>query len=339
MNGRGLKYVDSFWNSDINSSDGFDALKSRMRDGRKLCKDIEDYLRQRAKIEAQFAKELQKLARSTTSDIKDEGQLENAWKILKKQTENISAAHDSAGTDFGKLASEISSFNDEQKQKTKAVEDKITKLHNAAKSSNQKATNAHRTYQQKCRDWESARDALCNAENSVASITPKDMEKIRNKHNKCKEEMEKADSNYKTSIDELKYSQNSWEKETEDGCKVLQDLDEKRIYHLRDSLWKCTNVDSEACVLHDEYSEKVRLSLEQCDVEQEIDEFVKSRSTGSVRPATVPYEDYFGSSPAFNGKTSTIDKRSFRNASKGGFSALMSSPAPSSGYSIYSEIK
>ena len=39
--------------------------------------------------------------------------------------------------------------------------------------------------------------------------------------------------------------------------------------------------------------EKVRKSLEECDVDADIDLFVKEKATGTERPLTVPYVNYY----------------------------------------------
>ncbi|CAC5361944.1 PSTPIP1 [Mytilus coruscus] len=237
-------FVENFWVEDINSTAGFDVLSNRMRDGRKLCKEIDDYLRQRSKIEAQYAKELQKLNKQDNKE--DLGGLEMAWKEMKQQTERIAHHHDVAAKHFLNIANEISIFNTEQKKVTKEWEDKVSKLHSAAKNTYAKVNNQYKVYDNKFNENSAADAALKYNEKHSDGITPKEMEKTRTKADKARDELEKTDTLYKTLVKQVQEEMSTWEKEMSGLCKKFQDLDEQRIDHLRDYLWKCTNIDSQA---------------------------------------------------------------------------------------------
>ena len=56
-------YKNAFWESDFLSQAGFDTLSSHMKDGQKSCKWLEDFLKQRAKAEEEYAKTLLKLSK------------------------------------------------------------------------------------------------------------------------------------------------------------------------------------------------------------------------------------------------------------------------------------
>ncbi|WAR03371.1 PPIP1-like protein [Mya arenaria] len=86
--------------------------------------------------------------------------------------------------------------------------------------------------------------------------------------------------------------------------KQFEALEATRIDSVRDLLWRCTNVDSMACVKHDECSEDVRMVLEKCDISADIQDFIDTNKSGSKRPDPVLYENYYNtkalpSRPAF----------------------------------------
>lgn len=86
----------------------------------------------------------------------------------------------------------------------------------------------------------------------------------------------------------------------------FQDLEEERIDFVKASLWTFANVSSTVCVHDDEVSdeimsrfasylglpnpkqscEKVRTSLEDCEVEKDITSFILDRGTGQDIPGT-----------------------------------------------------
>lgn len=258
-----------------------------MREGRKLCKEIEEYLKQRSKIEAQYSKELLKLNKNYNKE--DLSGLDKSWRELKVQTENLGHVHDLAGKNFMKLSTEISSFNFEQKRLTKEVEDKVFKLHNAVKSTLGKVHNQEKVYMSKFEEKVTAQSSVKFNENNSYLVTPKEMEKSRSKADKMKEDLERADNLFKNLVQQVQEEMKNWEKEMSILCNTFQELEEKRIDHLRDYLWQCTNIDSQANVDHDVCCEHVRAELEKCDIDKDIEFFIARHAIGNKRPVRVEY--------------------------------------------------
>ena len=93
----------------------------------------------------------------------------------------------------------------------------------------------------------------------------------------------------------------------------FQELEEQRIAFIRHQLWTLANLDSQGSVEIDEVSidckritpvfillsphtqscECIRKSLEECDVDADIDLFVRDRATGSARPQQIHYINYY----------------------------------------------
>ncbi|XP_033749079.1 proline-serine-threonine phosphatase-interacting protein 1-like isoform X2 [Pecten maximus] len=281
-------FAESFWDSDLTGTSGFDALERRLKDGRKLCKDLEEYYRQRSKIELQYVKDLQKLTRNM--DHKEEiGVLEESWNALKTQTEILCHHHDTASGHFSSLMTDLERLNDELKIRGKQVHDRTAKSHNYAKTCFTKHNQLQKSYEQKCTEY----STIQNDGKFNDSVDQKTAQKQKSKEQKAKDEMVKADCLYRSSVDSLKSAQKIWEEDMVNACKVHRELDAERIEVIRDVMWKGTNVDSQMCVDHDMCSEYIRNHLEKCSIEKEMIAFVERARVGHRRPAYTEYHNYF----------------------------------------------
>ncbi|XP_060581127.1 proline-serine-threonine phosphatase-interacting protein 1-like [Ruditapes philippinarum] len=290
----GPRFADSFWETDFNGTLGFDLLCKRIREGQKVCKDIEDFLKKRAKADIQYSKLLRSIARS--ADGKEEiGDLGLSWQELKNETEKTANFHESSAAELNKLADEISRFTDTTRSESKQVEDRVKEKQKLKKNAHNRLQELQKSYHEKCRDMIQQENQLDTARSSV-TVPIKELEKLKAKVDKSREAMDKSDGLYKQSVEYLEQARINWETDMEEGCQLFQQLEEDRIYKLRDILWKCTNIDSQVCVDCDESCEIVRQCLEKCDIQKEMLDYIQTNMTGTVRPVRIEYENYFDNS-------------------------------------------
>ncbi|KAL3858218.1 hypothetical protein ACJMK2_012816 [Sinanodonta woodiana] len=289
---RHTNFVEAFWEKDFIGTQGYERLLKRIQDGRKVCKDVEQFLKLRGKADQQYSKALQSLSKS--ADGREEtGGLGAGWQDLKVQTDRIAQYHEESGNEYIKMAESVSKFAEEQRQLSKQYEDKMRETHKAKKNLFNKMVDWQKTYHAKCRDLVQQEEQLKVSENNVSTTTSKDIDKLKTKLEKCREAMEQADQSYRAALENLERVRQYWENDMEVVCTVFQDIEESRIFFLRDLLWRCTNVDSRTCVELDESCEHVRLVLEKCDIATDIQDFIAKNQTGSSRPERINYEDYF----------------------------------------------
>ena len=72
----------------------------------------------------------------------------------------------------------------------------------------------------------------------------------------------------------------------------FQDLEEERLDFTKSSLWAYANIASTVCVSDDSSCEKIRLSLENCEVEKDINNFIKTCGTGQEIPDPPKYINF-----------------------------------------------
>ncbi|KAL5017554.1 hypothetical protein ScPMuIL_007143 [Solemya velum] len=284
------KFVEAFWDADDLGVRGFDIVCARMKAGTKLCKNIEDVMKQRAKSEAEYGRAMLNLARKMEC-CEDTGVLGASWRLLMVQTEKMYQIFERASAASLNLAKTVKRFNEEQKKKKTQIEERIRKLHHARQQLHHKTADLHKSHYQRCEERDTIGVQLKAARKSV-TVPTRDIEKIQQKFNAVKETCNLTGQAYKNSVEMLENLRQSWEKETETALETFQTLDETRIDFLRHELWTSINIVSETCVDQDECCEQVRLTLEKCDPKDDIQEFIRKNKTGAIRPAPVRYQPY-----------------------------------------------
>ncbi|KAK3752550.1 hypothetical protein QZH41_013415, partial [Actinostola sp. cb2023] len=242
--------------SDFTITTGFDNLCRRLRDGNQTCQDFEEFMRQRADVEERYGKSLIRLAR--LSEAKDE----IGYVFYPSKTHGILFV---------------------------TVEEIVKRAQKMKKTHYDNTMKYKRSYEQKCRDQGAVDDALKKSH----SLASKDDERLRSKLGRAKTAAEQADAAYQNSVRSLEEARVSWEYEMTICCNVSQDLEQERIAYLRNEMWIYTNLCSITCVKDDEMYENTRKSLELCDVDTDIKLFISMKQTGSEKPASIEYENYY----------------------------------------------
>ncbi|NXV71909.1 PPIP1 protein, partial [Atlantisia rogersi] len=280
---------------------GYEVLIQRLLDGRKMCKDVEDLLKQRAQAEERYGKELIQIARKAGGQT-EINTLKAAFERLKQQIESVGNSHIQLAVMLKDELKGIEEFRERQKEQRKKYESAMERMQKSKLSHYKKTMEAKKTYHQKCKEADEAEQSF---ERTSASGNQKQTEKSQNKAKQCRDAANEAETVYKQNIEQLDKVRTEWEQEHIKTCKVFQVQECDRITILRNSLWVHCNQLSMQCVKDDELYEEVRLSLENCIVDSDIDYFIKTKMTGTEPPDAIGYENYY-SRNADRGNSSPI---------------------------------
>uniref|UniRef100_A0A672V4J6 Proline-serine-threonine phosphatase interacting protein 1 n=1 Tax=Strigops habroptila TaxID=2489341 RepID=A0A672V4J6_STRHB len=244
----------------------------------RMCKDVEDLLKQRAQAEERYGKELIQIARKAGG-----------------QTEiNVGNSHIQLAVMLKDELKGIEEFRERQKEQRKKYESAMEHMQKSKLSHYKKTMESKKTYEQKCKE---AVEAEQSFERTSALGNQKQTEKSQNKAKQCRDAANEAENVYKQNIEQLDMVRTEWEQEHIKTCQVFQLQECDRIAILRNSLWVHCNQLSMQCVKDDELYEEVRLSLENCVVESDIDYFIKTKMTGTQPPDAIGYENYYSKEP------------------------------------------
>ncbi|XP_022084607.1 proline-serine-threonine phosphatase-interacting protein 1-like isoform X2 [Acanthaster planci] len=260
-----------------------------MKEGREMCKDYEDFLKQRAKAEESFGKTLLKISR--TSGGKEEiGTLKAAWSEVVTQTELCGQAHIDISIRLGDEAKKVEEFRESQKDLRRKSEDAIKKLITAKKDQYNKVVHSKRNYESKCKEADIADDSYMKGR----LVAPaKEIDKMALKKDRTRQAASVADAQYQKDVASLDQTRQQWEEQMAQLCVIFQQLETERIRFLRNAMWVFANIISLQCCSDDGNSEDMRKALSECHEDKDIQLFISQKRTGSSRPAPIVYECYY----------------------------------------------
>lgn len=283
-------YSDSFWDKDINSTEGFDRLQKHMKEGKVTCEVAEKLIKARAKADEEYAKALQKIKKST-GETTELGSLKTSLECLRNELDKMGQTLSESATHLNEIALKISEFHGKQKISRKKLEDSIIKVGKDKSSQHRRAMEARRLYFNKSQE---ANTAEANVKKAKVddNCSEKDFERMSNKFVETKQAANRAENDYREAVAQLTETKQRWERDMSEYCRLCEEWDETRLEFLREQLWQTCNIISANSLDTDMKCEIVRNSLENVDIGSDMTSFVTRASTGSERPDPIIFEQF-----------------------------------------------
>uniref|UniRef100_A0A8D0IX98 Proline-serine-threonine phosphatase interacting protein 2 n=1 Tax=Sus scrofa TaxID=9823 RepID=A0A8D0IX98_PIG len=253
----GSLFKGNFWSSDILSTIGYDTIIQHLNNGRKNCKEFEDFLKERASIEEKYGKDLLNLSRKKPCGQSETNTLKRALEVFKQQVDNVAQSHIQLAQTLREEARKMEEFREKQKLQRKKTELIMDAVH-----------------KQKSLQFKKTMDLFVKLATSKTAV-------------------EDSDKAYMLHVNTLDKVREEWQSEHIKACEVFETQECERINFFRNALWLHLNQLSQQCVTSDDMYEEVRKSLEMCSIEKDIEYFVNQRKTGQTPPAPIMYENFY----------------------------------------------
>ncbi|KAG0350559.1 Proline-serine-threonine phosphatase-interacting protein 2, partial [Podila minutissima] len=261
---------------------GYSALTTRMRHAKLTCQEILGMFQARAALEEEYGKKLLKLSKAPLG--KDElGSLRDSLDVVRYEIEATGKSHiELASKMRDQLENALADFNNSQKDKRKLHQVSIDRTFRNKQLYLQQLVKAKEKYDAECIRTKGLSAAKMN-------LVGKELDKVSLKMEKTELASRAADVEYQASIRQLTEINDKWIVEWRTACDKFQLLEEQRIDYVRTCLWNYANIISSTCVADDESCERIRSSLEVCDVNQNLQSFIDASATGDETPDIPTY--------------------------------------------------
>ncbi|KAI9673126.1 MAG: hypothetical protein M1817_002988 [Caeruleum heppii] len=269
-----LSFANNFWGKE---DAGVSPLLERMHDAKVTSDELKAFYTARAAIEDEYARKLITLCRKPLGSS-ETGTLRASLDTMRGEVDAMGKAHQSiAGQMKSELEEPLAAFAGALKERRKIVQTGIEKLLKVKVQQTQTMNKSRDRYEQDCLR---IKGYLAQGHMVMGQ------EERKNKAKLEKTQIQVATSNneYEAAVKALEETTGRWNREWKAACDKFQDLEEERLDFMKSSLWSFANIASTVCVSDDAACEKIRLSLEGCEVEKDIVCFIRDRGTGQEIP-------------------------------------------------------
>ncbi|OOF96585.1 hypothetical protein ASPCADRAFT_145202 [Aspergillus carbonarius ITEM 5010] len=269
-----MSFANNFWGKD---DAGVGPMLDRMHTSKVSCDELKTFYNIRAAIEDEYARKLLALCRKPLGST-EIGSLRTSFDTVRGETEAIAKAHAAiAGQMKRELEEPLVAFAGGSKERRKIIQTGIERLLKTKIQQTQTVNKTRDRYEQDCLR---IKGYLAQGHMVMGHEERKNKAKLE----KTQIQLASSSSEYEAAIKVLEETTVRWNKEWKSACDKFQDLEEERLDFTKSSLWTYANIASTVCVSDDASCEKVRLSLEDCEVEKDIIFFIKEKGTGQDIP-------------------------------------------------------
>ncbi|CBQ67564.1 related to Cell division control protein 15 [Sporisorium reilianum SRZ2] len=275
-------FCNAFWG--LNDA-GFEAISARMKASQRTLDELKSLYKERADIEAEYAKRLAKLSRQALGHS-ETGALKAAFDVVKAELDTTSRTHaDLANMIKKDLGGAVTDFANKSWNTRKAAQANIEKLHKHKQTQESYVNKSREKYEQDC--------IKINGYTAQSSLVQgKDLDKVAYKLDKAQATVSQNDRDYQNFVRALRDTTVKWNAEWKAYLDQCQDQEEERIDFTKSNLWNFANAVSAVCVADDESCERIRVSLENVDTPRDVQFFIEYCGTGSLIPAPPEYINY-----------------------------------------------
>ncbi|XP_074870764.1 growth arrest-specific protein 7 isoform X3 [Carettochelys insculpta] len=272
-------YCDYFWADKKdpqgnNTVSGFEILLQKQLKGKQMQKEMAEFVRERIKIEEEYAKNLSKLSQNSLA-AQEEGTLGEAWAQLKKSLVDEAEVHLKFSS---KLQSEVEkpllNFRENFKKDMRKYDHHISDLRKQLASRYTAVEKARKALTERQKDLEMKTQQL---EIKLSNKTEEEIKKARRKSTQAGDDLMRC-------VDLYNQAQSKWFEEMVTTTLELERLEVERVEMIRQHLCQYTQLRHETDMFNQSTIEPVDQLLQKVEPAKDRELWVKEHKTGDIRP-------------------------------------------------------
>uniref|UniRef100_A0A8C1QF00 Growth arrest-specific 7a n=1 Tax=Cyprinus carpio TaxID=7962 RepID=A0A8C1QF00_CYPCA len=272
-------YCDYFWADKRDPQgatvSGFEVLLQKQLKGKQMQKEMAEFIRERIKIEEEYAKNLSKLSMFPMA-AQEEGTLGEAWAQLKKSLADEAEVHLKFSS---KLQCEVEKplltfRGDNFKKDMKKYDHHIADLRKQLVSRYAAVEKARKALADRQKDLEVKTQQL---EIKLSNKTEEDIKKARRKSTQAGDDLMRC-------VDLYNQGQSKWFEEMVTTSLELERLEVERVETIQQLLRQYTTLRHETDMFNQSTMEPVDQLLQSVDPAKDRELWVKEHKTGDLRP-------------------------------------------------------
>ncbi|KAK0641091.1 hypothetical protein B0T16DRAFT_431001 [Cercophora newfieldiana] len=277
-----LSFANNFWGKD---DAGVGPLLERMHAAKQTCDELRAFYSARASIEDEYARKLASLSRKSLGS-QEMGTLKNSLDVMRGEVESMAKQHQNIAAQMkSELEEPLAAFAGGMKERRKIVQNTVEKLLKTKVQQTQLVNKTRDRYEQECLK---IKGYLAQGHMVMGQEERKNKAKLE----KTQISLATSNTEYEAAVKALEETTARWNREWKAAADKFQDLEEERLDFTKSSLWTFANIASTVCVSDDSSCEKIRLSLENMEVEKDIVIFITERGTGQEIPDPPKYINF-----------------------------------------------
>ncbi|ELR01730.1 hypothetical protein GMDG_00106 [Pseudogymnoascus destructans 20631-21] len=277
-----LSFANNFWGKE---DAGVNPLLERMHNAKQTCDELKAFYNARASLEEEYARKLLALGRKPLGS-QEAGTLRASMDVMRGEVESMGKSHQNVAQQMKtELEEPLAAFAGALKERRKIVQGGIEKLLKTKIQQTQVVNKTRDRYEQECLK---IKGYLAQGHMVMGQEERKNKAKLE----KTQINVATSNSEYEAAVKVLEETTGRWNRDWKGASDKFQDLEEERLDFTKSSLWTFANIASTVCVSDDASCEKIRLSLENCEVEKDILSFIRECGTGQEIPDPPKYINF-----------------------------------------------
>ncbi|KAI0198186.1 hypothetical protein F4808DRAFT_463020 [Astrocystis sublimbata] len=277
-----MSFANNFWGKE---DAGVGPLLDRMASAKQTSDELRSFYSARASIEDDYARKLLALSKKALGSH-EMGSLKDSLDSVRTELESMGKQHANTAAHMkSELEEPLAAFAGGMKERRKIIQNTVEKLLKVKIQQTQTVNKTRDRYEQDCLR---IKGYLAQGHMVMGHEERKNKAKLE----KTQISLASTNAEYEQAVKALEDTTARWNREWKAAADKFQDLEEERLDFSKSSLWTFANLASTVCVSDDTSCEKIRLALENMDVENDIMYFIKEKGTGQEIPDAPKYINF-----------------------------------------------